>query len=614
MADNSPFGRVKLTLRHKGLLLLAVPLLLQLAFLGIMAGLLVQAEGEIARDDRRRETVVRAAKVNDAIYAATIALDIYSVSSNALAKSQYDEAMNEISSRLSSLSTLAADEYPQAVAKIRENTDRGLEALRQAKTATDNKTLDVGQYRIRQLFKEVRGLTRNNQEILAELSPDVPSPGGKISPSAESARRAIASLLVIGIAINVLLSAGLAYFFIKGITRRLAVISDNTYKVAAGQPLNTPIEGDDEIAHLDRTFHAMHSAIVAAAKREHAIIENTADVICSINSEGKLTSVSESSMRLWGFPPQELLGRHFIGLVETESRDATLEQIEKAMKTRTDLIFENQIIRKDGTAVAMAWSVRWVDAEKSLFCVVRDISEQKKLERMKEEFVAMVSHDLRTPLTSLLLFLPMLTEGVIEGLPPKVVKWARQATDEVSRLVQLVNSLLDIAKLESGHIKLTIAPTSLGRVIERSMAAVGEFAASQDVRIKDVTSNAVVLGDEERLVQVMVNLLSNAVQYSPHGGSVAIRVVAENGYVAVKVSDQGPGIAKEDQHRIFDRFEQGNLAEARVKGSAGLGLAICKAIVDEHKGAIGVESEPGQGSTFWFKLPLEHREDGHADA
>lgn len=610
-------GTTNLRLRHKVLLLLAVPLVLQLAFLAAMALLLKQADQEITRDARRREVVVRGAAVNDAIYAATVALDIYSSSHNALAKSQYDRAIHDISSRLSYLQELAEPEYPLVAEGIGSSTRLAIEALRQTKLAIDDQTTDATQYRIRQLFKQIKSAAARNQQNLGALDNPTSLVAdlhlGSLMKSPEETRRTIAALLIVGVAITVLLSAALAYFFTNNVTRRLEVITRNTHRLAAGLPLQTPMPGRDEIANLDHTFHDMQKAIAEAARKERAILENSADVICSLGAEGQITAVTESSSRLWGFAPQELLGKHFIGLIDVDGRDYTLEQISKATASDANLIFENRLVRKDGRAADMAWSVRWVEAEKSLYCVVRDISEQKKLERLKEDFVAMISHDLRTPLSSLLLFLEMLTEGLVENLPPSVVKRAQKATDEVSRLAGMVNNLLEIAKMEAGQSNLNVTKVALANVIQRSVAAVSDLAAAQQVNIADVRSQAVIMGDEERLVRVLVNLLSNAIQYSPKGSSIRVRVLSENGYVSVKVSDQGPGIARDDQSRIFDRFEQANLSGARIKGSAGLGLAICKAIVDEHKGSIGVESEPGQGSTFWFKLPAMPTDGQDAD-
>ncbi|HEY9784642.1 MAG TPA: ATP-binding protein [Candidatus Obscuribacterales bacterium] len=609
MAPPIPLNETRLSLFRKGLLLLAVPLILQICFLTAMGLLLKEAEQEIDRERQTRETFARATELSNAIQEATVALGVYSTNRSPMQSNEYNASLEKSHELLGELKQLLHTQDQQIAKNIESQANNALTALQNARQGIDDERRDIGQFRMRQLLKEIRSFSAQFGESLGQLEAKEQELEKTGRRTTEETRNALQSTLFAGTAISVIITIAMALVFFQRITRRLAIITDNSLKLAAGQPLNPRMEGEDEISHLDSVFHEMCAAISEAQAKERAIIENSADVICSIGADGKFTAVSASSERLWGFEPHELLGRNFSALIDEHSRAATNAAIESAVASKSAQLIENQLIRKDGSRVDMAWSVAWVDKEHSLFCVVRDISDKKKLEELKQEFMAMVSHDLRTPLSSLRFFLSLLGEGSFEGLPPDVVANARDAEGEVARLIQLVNSLLEVAKMESGQLNVSLKPTAMASVIERSVAAVKGVAMSQDVNLSVPETDTCVLGDEDRLVQVMVNLMSNAVQFSPAGSCISIHVDNMGDWVRLRVCDQGPGIGKEDQTRIFDRFEQGNLSNARIKGGAGLGLAICKAIVDEHKGTIGVESKEGKGSMFWVKLPAATPQD-----
>jgi signal transduction histidine kinase len=223
--------------------------------------------------------------------------------------------------------------------------------------------------------------------------------------------------------------------------------------------------------------------------------------------------------------------------------------------------------------------------------------------QQKQEFISIVSHDLRTPLASIEAALKLLSSGKLGTISDKANDIVKLAQGESERLLRLVNELLDIARIEAGKIELDLQETTFDNICEKSLRAVERFAEEKNVSIRVTPQHVILIADEDRLIQVLVNLLSNAIKFSEAGETVEVTATEESDWVEVHVKDQGCGIPAQFSEKIFDRFEQASLSGTKDKRGAGLGLAICKLIIDAHGGKIGVNSEANKGSTFWFRVP-----------
>lgn len=245
--------------------------------------------------------------------------------------------------------------------------------------------------------------------------------------------------------------------------------------------------------------------------------------------------------------------------------------------------------------------------------MVTDLDEAK---RMQQYLIAMVSHDLRSPLTSLQGVLTLLSSGAAGELPKAAKEKISSAESDLGRLIKLTNDLLDTERLASGQLELHKKRCLLADIVEEAMDAVSTFANQHDIKVlaADIENgkamNTMLELDPERMGQVLTNLLNNAIKYSPAGAEVQISaaLISSTGgreLVKVAISDQGRGVPAAFQTTIFEKFKQVKESDSRELGGKGLGLAICKSIIEQHGGTIGVDSNGSKGSTFWFEIPLQ---------
>jgi signal transduction histidine kinase len=269
---------------------------------------------------------------------------------------------------------------------------------------------------------------------------------------------------------------------------------------------------------------------------------------------------------------------------------------------RLQVLMENsqRLTRKEPLNPPLAGGDEIADLDRVFHEMAASLAEA---DRMKQEFVAMVSHDLRAPLSSVRGALDLVARGTYGALSEKGKQILATADGSVRRLIKLVNDILDVEKLETGKLDFLPEAVSVARIIQRSLDSVRTLAEQSQCPLSADDPEFNIYADEDRLVQVLVNLLSNAIKFSPKGESVQITTCSDDGWIEVRVADRGCGIPLEHQQAIFERFRQIKVSDSKEKGGTGLGLAICKAIIEQHGGSIGVDSEVGKGSTFWFRLP-----------
>lgn len=342
-------------------------------------------------------------------------------------------------------------------------------------------------------------------------------------------------------------------------------------------------------------------------QRFRALIEHSADAIALIDSQGKLLYASPSTQRLLGYTPEELLGRIAVDLVHPDDREHAMSTLAAVRHTQeTSLTVEYRLQHKDGT-----W--RWMEATatnclhnphlKAIVGNYCDITERKLAEQRKNEFISMASHELKTPVTSLKGFTQILQRRFTQRGDEESLRFLARMDGQINRLSKLINDMLDIVRLEKGTLAYREEPVDLAVLIQETVENLQASAPNHQLQLEHIVP-ASVFGDPDRLGQVIVNLIMNAIKYSPHADTVLIHISTEKQQATVSVQDFGIGIAEVHQQHLFERFYQVPDPMEKTFPGLGIGLYSASEIVKRHQGRIWVESKKGEGSTFRFTLPL----------
>ncbi len=350
---------------------------------------------------------------------------------------------------------------------------------------------------------------------------------------------------------------------------------------------------------------------VEASGRKLALFAERAPIaVLELEPDGTVVEVNHAAEILFGYAAAELVGGPVKKLVLPalhDEFDRTWRELLASREPVAGLKIRNP--RRDGVEIICEWTVTpLVNFQKEVIAVIaqgQDITAQLEAERMKKEFTSTLSHELRTPLTSIIGSLQLINSGVMGEVDKEVTELTGVAERNSQRLLDLINDILDIEKIESGKLTLVPEVIALDDLVRESMVLNKGFGERFKVRFDSHggTSESRVHADRKRLLQVMTNLLSNAAKFSPEGGMVEISTADAGSNVRVSVHDRGSGIPEAFRGRIFGRFAQADSTATRQKGGTGLGLAICKRLVELMHGRIGFDDRPGGGSTFWFELP-----------
>jgi PAS domain S-box-containing protein len=364
-------------------------------------------------------------------------------------------------------------------------------------------------------------------------------------------------------------------------------------------------ESAAELARINARLKAEIDERARAEAERDRFFDMSVEMLCIAGFDGWFKQLNASWEKVLGWTVEELMARPFTEFVHPDDRGSTSSERRRLSSGEVTLDFENRYLAKDGTYRWLAWRSVAMEERGLIYAVARDVQEQKRIEQLKNDFVSVVSHELRTPLTSIRGSLGLIAGGVAGELPAKALSLVDIAAKNCERLVRLINDILDVEKIESGQMSFRLAPVDLVALAGQAIESNRAYAEGYEVglRIAGDAEGARVWGDADRLLQVMTNLISNAVKFSPRGGVVEVAVVHRDGEARVAVTDHGQGIPPEFRQRIFEKFAQADSSSTRQKGGTGLGLSISKAIVERHQGRIGFASEPGVATTFFFALP-----------
>jgi PAS domain S-box-containing protein len=385
-------------------------------------------------------------------------------------------------------------------------------------------------------------------------------------------------------------------------------------KTHAGQMEAEVLRRAQEIQNANNRLRTLNEKLIESEVRSRLLIEATKDyAIIMLDPQGFITTWNTGAEYIMGYKTQEIIGEHF-------SCFYTLEAIaaKRPVQELTDALQMGRY-EEEGIRVRKNGEKFWANSiltplyndQRQLMGfgkITRDLTERKKIENIKDEFISVVSHELRTPLTSIQGALGLLLGGAVGRFNDKAKKLLNIAESNCGRLVRLVNDILDIQKIEAGKMVFDLKPLLLQKVITEAITANQMYAEKYGVSIHfDKGPVGIhVNADPGRLVQVITNLISNAVKFSDIGGVVTLSVIQYDHKVRVNVIDTGRGIAPEFHCKIFEKFSQADASNTRKEGGSGLGLTISKAIIERLGGELAFISKVGEGSNFYFDLPIWH--------
>ncbi len=362
---------------------------------------------------------------------------------------------------------------------------------------------------------------------------------------------------------------------------------------------------------------ALHRAKEEEATFRASILHHVADAIITIDEKGRITSVNPAAQRMFIYQEQDLIGKN-VSLLMPEpfasAHDDYLTNYLSAKPSRPLNKMTRKLLglRSDGETFELQLSLSELQQQsgRAFVGVVRDITEQRRVEQLKEELVSVVSHELRSPLTSIFGSLRLVGSGALGGIPEPAQELINIATLNAERMSRLINDLLDLDKLAAGKLDISLKPVELNKLLRHALELSEPEATHRKVTLKLDIPKLVIraVADEDRLLQVIINLLSNAIKFSDQGQCIRVMMSEQDDSAIVTVIDQGQGIPSHSIDKLFNRFVMAHSSADTHRGGTGLGLAISKALIEQMQGQIGVRSEEGKGSEFFFTLPLYTRE------
>ncbi len=404
--------------------------------------------------------------------------------------------------------------------------------------------------------------------------------------------------------------AGNAYKEVRTLGESLnSLVASLRQKEADLRTLNVSLEQrvEERTAELREAFDQVQQN----EQRIQTIIESAQDAFIGMDFEGRITDWNSQAEKLFGWTRSEVLGRPFADTLlpprfAGATRAALQQFLERGDAPVVGRTIERLMVSRDGAEIPVEVKIGLVNTGtlRLFSAFVQDISRRKEVDRLKNEFISTVSHELRTPMTAIYASLSLLESGMAGDLPADVHRLIGISSKSCERLIRLINDVLDVEKIQSGQMQYDLRRQPLRPLVEQAIGDTGAFAAEFGVRFDFGTgAEPVVLADADRIVQVTVNLLSNAAKFSPPGASVQVRLEVLPGVARVAVTDHGAGVPPDFRERVFERFAQADGSDRRQKGGTGLGLNICRSIVQAHGGRIDFASEPGR-TEFFFELPL----------
>jgi len=440
----------------------------------------------------------------------------------------------------------------------------------------------------------------------------------RLAISLEEVDQSISSLtvvLVVGLLILFVIAALISYRIALGLIRPLEEITQVAKRIKnMDYRARVEVQKTDEIGELGHAINAMADSLQIQMTRirqneNHlqSVLSNMINGVVMMDSSGSILIMNERAEQVLGISAVKLIGRHYREMKQQfELSQLIIEGFDTKEHIHEEITFyypEERLLELNIVPIYQGNSSDFG----GILLVLQDVSAIRRLERMRSEFVANVSHELKTPIAAVKGFAETLLGGAVKD-EETTKAFLEIIYDESERLNRLIGDILELSKIESRRVPLILSPVDIKQFMTHTIALLDVSASRKQIEVNLSSLEELYMeGDEDRLRQIFVNLLSNAISYTPEGGEIFVSIsVTEQEMVRITIADTGIGIPEKDLPRIFERFYRVDKARSRGSGGTGLGLSIVKHLVELHKGTITVQSTVGKGTTFILELPLIH--------
>lgn len=597
--------RSQLTLARKGMMILVViPVFFQLIFVCAVGNSLINGTRELKELQHSKKTLLGVQRVysrgNQTIQVVT------SPNTTNLEKAKELEALLPKLGGDFSFGDVSRKDNPELIelAELTAETKRHLtDAMRDA-IETYRRLPDkevrrehfISNAAMFDFMVNAQYLSRNLVRIEDEVAKHSPAP----------ILEASTDLLVAGFAFNCFVSIAGMQLFTMYFVSRLRRTADNAQLIAIGKPLPPPDPRMDEIGELDRIISNAAEILADVRLKESAIFDSTAHVMCSIDKKLRIQTIGGAAKKAWHYAPEELLGKSLLSLIASTTIGETREQFDQITQGSQEGKIETVMRCGDGSFRNMVWNVSW--RNNSFYCVVQDVTEMRNVEQLRQHFFSMASHDLRSPLTAVGMNIQLIAAGTKGPVSEEVVSELQAIEANLARVMNLVNEVLALEKLEAMKTQLALSAVNAADVCEAAKETLQNNLQEQAIRIKGPRDSALLLADEELLEKAITHLISGVMRFTDPGSGIFITVKRLDETVLIDVAQHCYQIPPAEADFIFDKLRLSHIEPDRPARKAGFGLALVKAIAELHGGAVGVDPCEQGGSSIWIAIPL-HPED-----
>lgn len=595
---------MKLRIWHKIIILILIPLSFEIAATAYLAQILVTTDKTSERFQNSRKILSEYHTMQNYLTEAGFDVANMCIYQPDPSPPAFEEDKRRVEQAKAVLEK-AADIHPT----VREALDtapalfeHAIELVDKAKKNYDDPTLTLRK-KGSVLKNDVFNLLMESEPLFKRVADVETSIETLESSELQKSRQLIVSAAIIAFLFSLLITFLAALIFYRSFGKRLQLIEGNAEKIAVGKALPPPLSGGDEIDELDRTLHRAAQFVENAHQKEFAVLNKSVDVLCSIDTRFKIVSIGESVERSWFYRVDDVLGRSILTLLPETDSVRIRKILSESTETEIEHDFESEFKCGDGELREFAWKVRWNPTKGNYFCVLRDISARRKIERAKQRLLAIASHDLRTPLMSVSANLSSLAAGRFGELREDLKIALTKSEQSLDQLMDLIQSLLDLERMESTQAHLELSCVSAMDAALQSISTIETQARDANVRIVPPGRDESILADERRIVQVLTNLLQNALTRSAPSQTITVTVGSSGDMVMVSIIDQAPSIPDEEREQIFDKYFQAHKNNLNRDRRSSLNLALAKVLTEAQKGAIGVSTDNGKGNRFFVQFP-----------